>query len=184
MGGEGGGEDSSHPPPQGGFADFSREKGTRSHSLYMCNRARLGIVFVFTWDKSHSLCLWRQFVSSLIVCPPQTKTPINVSFINNCRGQAWELTNQAWKGQTFDFLSLALCSGCHNFETGTLHKHSAQQEEHLAIRTGVVSSGVVMGVQELFSFTPLPKSKSQIFTGDTCKRKKKPEITDLRSQRA
>lgn len=36
-----------------------------------------------------------------------------------------------------------------------------------AIHTGVVSSGVVMGVQELFSFTPLPKSKSQIFTGDT-----------------
>lgn len=33
--------------------------------------------------------------------------------------------------------------------------------------TGVVSSGVVMGVQELFNFTPLPKSKSQIFTGDT-----------------
>lgn len=35
------------------------------------------------------------------------------------------------------------------------------------IHTGVVSSGVVMGVQELFNFTPLPKSKSQIFTGDT-----------------
>lgn len=33
--------------------------------------------------------------------------------------------------------------------------------------TGVVSSGVVMGVQALLSFTPLPKSKSQIFTGDT-----------------
>lgn len=33
--------------------------------------------------------------------------------------------------------------------------------------TGVVSSGVVMGVQALLSFTPLPKSKSQILTGDT-----------------
>lgn len=37
--------------------------------------------------------------------------------------------------------------------------------------TGVVSSGVVMGVQALFNFTPLPKSKSQIFTGDTYKHK-------------
>lgn len=33
--------------------------------------------------------------------------------------------------------------------------------------TGVVSSGVVMGVQALLSFTPLPRSKSQILTGDT-----------------
>lgn len=33
--------------------------------------------------------------------------------------------------------------------------------------TGVVSSGVVMGVQALLSFTPLPRSKSQIFTGET-----------------
>lgn len=42
------------------------------------------------------------------------------------------------------------------------------------VHTGVVSSGVVMGVQELFSFTPLPKSKSQIFTGDTYKGKQNP----------
>lgn len=34
--------------------------------------------------------------------------------------------------------------------------------------TGVVSSGVVIGVQALLNFTPLPRSKSQIFTGDTC----------------
>lgn len=33
--------------------------------------------------------------------------------------------------------------------------------------TGVVSSGVVIGVQALFNLTPLPRSKSQIFTGDT-----------------
>lgn len=39
------------------------------------------------------------------------------------------------------------------------------------VLTGVVSSGVVMGVQALFNFTPLPKSKSQIFTGDTYKHK-------------
>lgn len=30
-----------------------------------------------------------------------------------------------------------------------------------------------MGVQALFNFTPLPKSKSQIFTGDTYKHKYK-----------
>lgn len=51
------------------------------------------------------------------------------------------------------------------------HIHSSRGTGYEVIRTGVVSSGVVMGVQELFNFTPLPKSKSQIFTGDTCKRR-------------
>lgn len=43
--------------------------------------------------------------------------------------------------------------------------------------TGVVSSGVVMGVHALLSFTPLPKSKSQIFTGDTWVRQRRKNIT-------
>ena len=33
--------------------------------------------------------------------------------------------------------------------------------------TGVSSSGVEMGEQSPFSLMPLPRSKSQIFTGDT-----------------
>lgn len=39
--------------------------------------------------------------------------------------------------------------------------------KYRSLRTGVVSSGVEIGVHALLSFTPLPRSKSQIFTGDT-----------------
>jgi len=40
-------------------------------------------------------------------------------------------------------------------------------QSHSASLTGVVNSGVVIGVHALFSFTPLPRSKSHIFTGET-----------------
>lgn len=68
------------------------------------------------------------------------------------------------------FPSLALCSGLQSFGSGALQMYRSSEGGGTgcpAIHTGVVSSGVVMGVQELFNFTPLPKSKSQIFTGDT-----------------
>lgn len=43
----------------------------------------------------------------------------------------------------------------------------ANSSKYRSLRTGVVSSGVEIGVHALLSFTPLPRSKSQIFTGDT-----------------
>lgn len=50
-----------------------------------------------------------------------------------------------------------------------VHKSAVTQwvESRTANLTGVVSSGVVIGVQALLSCMPLPRSKSQIFTGDT-----------------
>lgn len=88
----------------------------------------------------------------------------NGSFINNWVGTVCEPKDHSGlRSAARGFLSYPSVLS----QIPMFHTHISRGTGYEAIRTGVVSSGVVMGVQELFNFTPLPKSKSQIFTGDT-----------------
>lgn len=160
--------------------DFGSGNGTL-RAFTECQGAGLGVVSVFTWAGIQgSACSYRCNLSHYWQrTHPKLKALMSVSLAAKHWGREGGIRTSSEPGDNSGsrkryryarFPSLALCSGLQSSGSGALQMYRSSEGGDAGcpvIHTGVVSSGVVMGVQELFNFTPLPKSKSQIFTGDT-----------------